>query len=84
MLGRRCVVCWSPRAAAARQQRKHQLTGSAIPAQGNGLSSASQGCLNHDAMHMKTRPRQGPGWETLGEVMDKEIAEFRSRVALAS
>jgi len=35
-------------------------------------------------MLMNTRPRQTLGWKTPPEVMDKEIAEFKSRVALAS
>ncbi|WP_073525671.1 IS30 family transposase [Pseudomonas fluorescens] len=51
---------------------------------GVDLSSASQEYLNHVAMLMNTRPRQTLGWKTPAEVMDKEIAEFRSRVALAS
>ena len=48
------------------------------------LSSTSQEYLNHVAMLMNIRPRQTPGWKTPAEVMGKEIAEFRSRVALAS
>ena len=51
---------------------------------GIDLPSASQKYLNHVAMLMNTRPRQTPCWKTPAEVMDKEIAEFRSRVALAS
>jgi len=51
---------------------------------GIDLSSASQEYLNHVAMLMNTRPRQTLGWKTPAEVMDKEIAEFRSRVALDS
>lgn len=50
---------------------------------GIDLSSASQEYLNHVAMLLNTRPRQTLGWKTPAEVMDKEIAEFRSRVALA-
>ncbi len=51
---------------------------------GIDLSSASQEYLNHVAMLMNTRPLQTLGWKTPTEVMDKEMAEFRSRVALAS
>jgi hypothetical protein len=51
---------------------------------GIDLSSASQEYLIHVAMLMNTRPRQTLGWKTPAEVMDKEIAELRSRVALAS
>jgi len=51
---------------------------------GIDLSSASQKYLNHVAMLVNTRPRQTLGWKTPAEAMDKEIAEFRSRVALAS
>lgn len=51
---------------------------------GIDLSSASQEHLNHVAMLMNTRLRQTLGWKTPAEVMDKEIAEFSSRVALAS
>jgi IS30 family transposase len=51
---------------------------------GIDLSSASQEHLNHVAMLMNTRPRQTLGWKTPAEVMDKEVAEFRSRVAFAS
>ncbi len=51
---------------------------------GIDLSSASQKHLNHVAMLINTRPRQTLGWKPPAEAMDKEIAEFRSRVALAS
>lgn len=51
---------------------------------GTDLWSASQDYLNHVAMLMNTRARQTLGWKSPAEVMDKEIAELRSRVALAS
>jgi IS30 family transposase len=51
---------------------------------GIDLSTASQEYLNHVAMLMNTRPRQTLGWKTPAEVMDAEISEFKSRVALAS
>lgn len=51
---------------------------------GIDLSSASQEYLNHVAMLMNARPHQTVGWKTPADVMEKEIAEFRSRVALAS
>ncbi len=55
-----------------------------FPPKGIDLSSASQEYLNHIAMLMNTRPRQTLGWKAPAEVMDQEIDEFRSRVALAS
>lgn len=51
---------------------------------GIDLSTASQEYLNHVAMLMNTRPRQTLGWKTPAEAMNAEIADFRSRVALAS
>lgn len=49
------------------------------------LSRASQEHLNRVAMFMNTKPFQAPGWKTPAEVMDKdkEVAELKSRVALA-
>jgi IS30 family transposase len=51
---------------------------------GIDLSTASQEYLNHVAMLMNTRPRQTLGWKTPADVMDAEIAELKSRAALAS
>ena len=51
---------------------------------GVDLSQASQEYLNHVASLMNGRPRKTLGWATPQEAMEKEIAEFKSRVALDS
>lgn len=51
---------------------------------GVDLSQASQEYLNHMVKLMNGRPRQTLGWATPAEVMEKEILEFKSRVALHS
>jgi len=61
-----------------------QETGTISAWPGNPHGRAGQEYLNHVAMLMNTRPRQTLGWKTPAEVMDKEIAEFRLRAALAS
>lgn len=51
---------------------------------GIDLPCARQENLNDVAMPINTRTRQALGRKTPAEVIDKEIAEFRSRVALTS
>lgn len=48
------------------------------------LSMASQEYLNNVADLMNARPRQTLGWKTPNQALEEEIAQFNSRVALAS
>jgi len=51
---------------------------------GAALSKASQEYLNNVVDLMNARPRQTLGWKTSNKALEEEIAEFNSRVALAS
>ncbi len=51
---------------------------------GVDLSKASQEYLNNVADLMNARPRQTLGWKTSNQALEEEIAQFNSRVALAS
>nr|WP_242628749.1 IS30 family transposase [Xanthomonas oryzae] len=51
---------------------------------GADLSKASQAYLNNVADLMNARPRQTLGWKTPNQALEEEIAQFNSRVALAS
>lgn len=51
---------------------------------GADLSLASQEYLNNVADLMNVRPRQTLGWKTANQALEEEIAQFNSRVALAS
>ncbi|WP_223571658.1 IS30 family transposase, partial [Xanthomonas citri] len=51
---------------------------------GADLSKASQEYLNNVADLMNARPRQTLGWKTPNQALEEEIAQFNSRVALAS
>ncbi|WP_337245224.1 IS30 family transposase [Luteimonas sp. gir] len=51
---------------------------------GVDLSQASQEYLNHVAKLMNGRPRKTLGWATPAQVMEREIIDFKSRVALDS
>jgi IS30 family transposase len=66
-----------------RQRRRRSARSGKLP-KGVDLSQASQEYLNHVAALMNGRPRKTLGWATPLEAMEKEIAEFKSRVALDS
>ncbi|WP_417892944.1 IS30 family transposase [Xanthomonas theicola] len=51
---------------------------------GADLSQARQEYLNHLAKRMNGRARQTLGWATPAAALEKEILQFRSRVALDS
>lgn len=51
---------------------------------GADLSKASQECLNNVADLMNPRARQALGWKTPNQALEEELAQFNSRVALAS
>lgn len=48
------------------------------------LSQASQEYLTHVAKLMNARPRKTLNWMTPAAALEKEILEFKSRVALHS
>ncbi|WP_342365883.1 IS30 family transposase [Stenotrophomonas sp. CFBP 13725] len=80
------IDVWFPDPHAPWQRGRNEKTNGLhrqfLP-KGIDLPCVSQEYLNHVAMPINTRACQALGWKTPAEVIDKEIAEFRSRVALA-
>ncbi|MBD8696851.1 IS30 family transposase [Stenotrophomonas sp. CFBP 13718] len=81
------IDVWFPDPHAPWQRGSNERTNGLLRQflpKGIDLPCANQEYLNHVAMPISTRTRQGLGWKTPAEVIDKEIAESRSRVALTS